>query len=108
MSDTGDSDLFLVQIGAFTSRGSEEFFCDRLINHSHHQLSILLKSNRDRKARVAMGKIGGAIERIDDPAMAPVALLSASLFRHDSVLGEVEIGRASCRERGGVRRGAQG
>ena len=36
-----------------------------------------------------MGKIGRAIKRINYPAMAPIALLSAALFRHDSVLGEV-------------------
>jgi hypothetical protein len=36
-----------------------------------------------------VGKIGRAVEGIDNPAMMPIALLTASLFRHDGVLGEV-------------------
>src|SRR5712671_6269392 len=36
-----------------------------------------------------MGKIRGAVEGIDNPAMARIALLPASLFRHDSVFGKI-------------------
>ncbi len=89
MIDLRNLDSPLVQIGAFSPRRSEELFCDRLVDYPCHQLSFLLKSNRHRKTWVTVGKIGRAVEGVDDPAMTPVPLLTASLFRHDGVLGEV-------------------
>src|SRR4029077_17111509 len=89
MIDAGNSDAFLVQIGAFSPRGSKEFLGDRLINHSYKQFSRLLKSDGDRKTWVAVSKIRGAVQGIHNPAIARIALLPASLLRHDSVLGEI-------------------
>src|SRR5580692_7106750 len=89
MIDLGNPDSPLVQIGAFSPRRSEELFCDRLVDYSCHQISFLLKSNGHCKTWVTVGKIGRAVEGIDNPAMMPVPLLAASFFRHDGVLREV-------------------
>src|SRR4029077_10302507 len=89
MIDLRNLDSPLVQIGAFSPRRSEELFCDRLVDYSCHQLAFLLKSNGHCKTWVTVGKISRAVEGVDDPAMTPVPLLTASLFRHDGVPGEV-------------------
>src|ERR1700739_3640398 len=89
MIDLRNLDLPLVQVGAFSPRRSEELFRDRLVDYSRHELSFLLESNGHRKTWVTVGKIGSAVEGVDDPPMTSVPFLTASLFRHNSVLGEI-------------------
>src|ERR1700692_4417376 len=91
MIDLGNLNSPLVQKGAFSLRSSEELFCDRLVDFPRDQLTSLLESNRYRKTWIAVGEIGRSVEGIDNPAMPPISLLTAPLFRHDGVLWEVAL-----------------
>src|SRR6202035_1618951 len=97
MIDLRNPDSPLVQIGAFSPRRSEELFCDRLVDYSRHQFSFLLKSNGHCKTWVTVGEISRAVEGVDNPAMPPVAILTASLFSHYGVLREVALQPANNR-----------
>src|SRR5437588_7185180 len=89
MVNTGNSDAFFVQISALSAGRSEELFRYRLVDDSHLQFSGVFKSDRDCKTRIAMGKIGSAVERIDDPAIACIAFVPTAFFRYYRVLREI-------------------
>ena len=63
----------VVDEGAGALLGPEHLVADRLVDHAGDDLAVALERDRDGEERQAVQEIGGAVERIDDPAMAPVA-----------------------------------
>src|SRR6266404_2522920 len=69
-----------VDIGARAFLGPEQFVGYGLVDDASHDLAVPLQADRDGEVRHAVQKVGGAVERIDDPAMAAIALEFAALL----------------------------
>src|SRR5580692_2363382 len=87
--DSGHSDFLLIQISPFTLHRGEEFARHGLKDYTDNQLARFLKSERHAEAGVPVGKIGGAVERIDVPAERRVAFPASTLLGYNRVLGKM-------------------
>ena len=59
------------------------------MNDPDAHLTFPLAGNRDREQRQAMCKVGGSVERVDDPAgRVARSTVVAALFGQDAVVGE--------------------
>src|SRR5208282_3414594 len=54
-------------LGAAAQFGGKHFIARRIVNHSRNPLAPVLDGQRNAKNRKAVGKVRGAIERIDVP-----------------------------------------
>ena len=76
-----------VKLRALTAYGGEEFVAHRIVNHRHFGTAFNAYGDRNREVRQAFDKIGGAIQRIDNPLnVLIVARQFATLFSNDGVL----------------------
>src|SRR6516164_8498889 len=67
-----DPDAAVVVVGAFALLGGECLLICRIEDEPRHELSLALERDRDGEDRNAMEKIGGAVERIDNPTMGTI------------------------------------
>lgn len=81
----GDGDFLVVERGAFAASGSEKLFVDGIVNDTGDDLIAPGESNGDAEARVAVGKICGAVERIDVPAEFGFVIFAEPFFCCDGV-----------------------
>src|SRR4029453_2243581 len=58
-----------------------------LVDHGGDDLALALEADRDGEVRHAVQEVGRAVERIDDPAVAAVALGLAAFLAEEAVLG---------------------
>ena len=66
--------------------GHEQLILDRVENQSRHQLPVALQGDGNRKLGKPVQKIGGAVQGIDDPAMAFVWPFNGPfLFHHEAI-----------------------
>ena len=67
--DFGDVNFVSVERGAFAASRGEEFIGDGIVDYGGDQRALLRKSEGNAETRIAVGEIGGAVERIDVPAV---------------------------------------
>ena len=85
----GDGDFVAVEGSAFAAGGSEEFFVNRIVNDAGDDFVAMSEGDRDAETGIAVGEVGGAVERVDVPAVLGVAILAETFFRSDGVGGEI-------------------
>src|SRR5579872_6727812 len=64
----GDRQPLAVAGRAAPALGYEFLFCHGVVDDAQLQDAVLLESDRDAKTAVAVQVVGGAVQRIDDPA----------------------------------------
>jgi hypothetical protein len=75
--------------------GHEQLVQARGVGHAERQRSLDLEADRHAKERKAVGVVGRAIERIDDPAVARVAAgVRTALFAQDGMRRKCRQNRA--------------
>src|SRR4051794_15773254 len=78
----------VVEEGAFAALGGVELIGDRIIDHTGDDRAGALEPDRDGELRNAVKKIGGAVERIDDPGVGRVGTgVVATLLAEKAVAG---------------------
>ena len=85
-----NTDTLAVQRGAVTTAGAVLFLFQRVENHRVLKTTTVLNSNGHGKMRNAIDKVGGAIERINDPEVIFAFTLTftvAALFTVKTVVG---------------------
>ena len=75
-----------VDEGAVALLRPEELVGDRLVDHAGDDLVVALEADRDGEVRHAVEEVGGAVERVDDPAVAAVALGLAAFLAEEAVV----------------------
>ena len=84
----GDTQAAIVHEGAAAAFGRVELVHGRVVDDAGDDLALTLESNGDRKDRNAVQEVGGAVQRIDEPAMLIVVTAdSAALFHEKGVAG---------------------
>jgi len=84
----GDAQAAIVEKGAGTPFGGEQFIHDRIVDKRSGQLTLALQCDRNGEDRQAMHEVRGSIERVDDPAMLIVGSVDRTGFFHqESVSG---------------------
>ena len=74
-----------VERRTFTARGGEEFFINGIVNDADQHLIMVGECDRDTETRVAMGKVGRAVERVHVPAKFGFMILAEAFFGGDGV-----------------------
>ena len=69
----GNPDAPFVQEGATTTHGGIEIVAHRIVDHRDGKLPPIHQRNRNAILRKAVQKIGGAVERINDPLIFGIA-----------------------------------
>ena len=87
--NAGDANAAVVQVGAAAALGGEQFLPDGVVDDAGDQLAGALQAQRDVEHGEAVGEIGGAVQRVDIPAVLGRAFVPAAFFGHDGVRGEV-------------------
>ena len=91
----GDAQAAVVHEGAAAALGGVELVHRRIVDDAGDELALALQRDRDGEDRDAVQEIGGAVERIDDPAVLVVlAGDRAALFHQE---GSSRAARATAR-----------
>src|SRR6187455_3174815 len=88
-----DPDAAIVEKGAFALFGGKGFLIGRIEDESRNQLAFALERDRDGEDWNAMEEIGGAVEWIDDPAMAAVAAFDIAALLHQEAVAWTRAGK---------------
>ena len=64
-----DPDAPVVEIGTCPLLGHEQLVAQRIEDDARHDLAVLLERDRDGPVRQGVKEIGGAVDRVDDPAI---------------------------------------
>ena len=67
----------VVEIGALAPLGGEGLLIGGIVDQARDQLALALERDGDGEDRHAVQEVGGAVERIDDPAMRVVGPLTS-------------------------------
>ena len=81
----GDGNFVAVEGCAFAAGCGVDLFINRVVNYPDKNLIAMRKSNGNTEARVAMGEICCAVERVDVPAKFSVVILAEPFFSSDGV-----------------------
>src|SRR5690606_9288708 len=83
-----DAQAPIVEVSALAFLGPEQFVAHNVIDNARDQHAFALKPDRDGEMRDAVQKVGGAVERIDKPAIGFVgAFDDAALFHDEAIAG---------------------
>ena len=83
-----DAQAAVVVERALAALGDEQVFVRRVVNQAGDDGAFAFERDRDRKVRDAVEEIGGAVERIDDPAVRLVrAFMHAAFLAEEAVAG---------------------
>src|SRR5581483_2677593 len=85
-ADLGHVDASAVQIRALPLLGGKQLVASGIVDNSGKPLAFVIDGQRNAKYRVSMRKVGGAVQRIDIPAIVAARFHSPALFRHDVVM----------------------
>src|SRR5216683_3989523 len=78
----------VVEIGADAFLGPEHLVPGRLVDQPGYDLAIAFERDRDREMRDPMQEIGGAVERVDDPAVMWIGSRGRAAFlKQETVAG---------------------
>src|ERR1700728_1310499 len=76
----GHPDALAVEKGALAALGDKKLVVGRIVDERGDDGAVALERDRDREMRNAVQEIGGAVERIDDPAVALVGAGGGAAF----------------------------
>src|SRR5450755_2507703 len=79
---------FAVELCAFAAARGEEVLVQGIENHAELHVAAMLIRDRDAERRESVRKVGGAVERIDDPSMLALVLAGAALLGEDRMSWE--------------------
>src|SRR6478735_6788462 len=65
----------------------EHFVAARVKDHAGDSLALAFQRNRNTKDGIAMGKVRGAIERVNIPAKVAAGFAPAALFANQVMIG---------------------
>ena len=103
----GDADAPVVEEGALAAFGDEQVVVRRIVGQRRDDGAVALERDRDGEVRNAVQEIGGAVERVDDPAMTLVGAGAGAAFLAEEAVVRAAPWRAPRRRfprRGGRRR----
>src|SRR5262249_8749719 len=84
----GDADALVIEERTLAALGDKHLVIGRIVDEAGDHGAIALERDRDGEMRNGMEEIGGAVERIDNPAMGLVgALMRAALFAKKAIIG---------------------
>src|ERR1700687_3838546 len=89
----GGADALLVQERALAAFGDKHLVVGRIVDQAGDDRALALKRDRDGELRNAVQKIGGAVERIDDPGVALVGALALAAFLADKAVTGPRLGK---------------
>jgi hypothetical protein len=91
----GDAQSAVVHVGTASFGGSEQVVAARVVNHGLFDFALDRQGDADAVHRQAVNKVGGAVQRVDDPDKFRVfgAVLLARFFGQDAVTG---VGSQQC------------
>jgi len=87
--DFRDPKRLAVQCGALAARAAKQFVVVGIVDNTGDHRIALCEAHGDAEARVAVSKIGGAVERIDEPAKLGGSVVTGPLFGHDGMIGKI-------------------
>src|SRR6516164_1415430 len=82
-----------VEKRALAAFGGIELVIGRVIDHARDHDALARQRDRDGKLRDAVQKIGGAVERIDDPGVGFVGALARAAFLADETVARPRLGK---------------
>ena len=97
-----DPDALVVEERALAALGDEELVVRRIIDDAGNDRARALKPDRHREMRNAVQEIGGAIERVDDPAVGLVAALMRAAFLTEKAVIRPRLGKVLAHDRLGA------
>ena len=98
----GDADAPVVEEGALAAFGDEQLVVGRIVGQAGNDRAVAFQRNRDRKVRNAVQEVGGAVERIDDPAMALVGAGMGAAFLAEETVIRPRLGKFFAHDRFGL------
>src|SRR5207237_6918775 len=81
----------IVEKRALASLGYEKLVGYRIVNESGDEIALPLERNGDCEMRYAVQEIQRAVERIDDPAVRPVAPFAAAAFLPEKTVARPRV-----------------
>ncbi len=81
----GDGDFLAIEGGAFATGGGEEFFINGIVDDAGDDSVAVSEGDGHAEAGIAVGKIRGAVERVDVPAVLGVVILANAFFGSDGM-----------------------
>ena len=87
-----DPDALVVEERALAALGDEQLLVGRIVGQAGDDGAVALERDRHREMRNAVQEIGGAVERIDDPAMALVGAGTRAAFLAEKAIGRPRLG----------------
>ena len=88
----GDADAPVVEEGALAALGHEQLVVCRIVDEAGDDRAVAFERDRDGEMRDAVQEIGGAVERIDDPAMRPVGAHMGAAFLAEKAVIRPRLG----------------
>ena len=98
----GDAHAPVVEEGAFAALGDEQLVVGRIVGQPGDDRAVALQRDRDRKMRNAVQEVGGAVERIDDPAMGLVGAGMRAAFLAQEAVIRPRLGKLLAHDRFGL------
>jgi hypothetical protein len=93
----GDADAPVVEESALAAFGDEHVVVRRVVGQRGDDRAFALERDRDREVRDAVQEIGGAVERIDDPAVALVGAGAGAAFLAEKAVIRPRLGEVLAR-----------
>ena len=90
---TADADAALVHERAPALLGEEHLVAHRVVDDAGERLRVALEGNGDGELRDAVQKVGGAVERIDQPAVRGVFTDADAVLLHDEAVLRPRLGQ---------------
>src|SRR5580698_4218504 len=78
-------DTLLVQVSATSLLGGKEFVASGIVNDAGDALALVLECHGNAEEGKAVGKVGGAVERVDVPAVVAAGVQQAAFLAEDIV-----------------------
>src|SRR4051794_4947461 len=91
----GDAQPLVVEEGALAALGDVELVIGGIVDQPGDDGALALQPDRNRKLRYAVQKIGGAVERIDNPGVALVGALAGTAFLADKAIARPRLGKVA-------------
>src|SRR6185312_1124343 len=92
LAAAGDAQALVVEEGALAALGDIELVIGGIVDHAGDDRAFARQPDRDRELRDAVQEIGGAVQGIDDPAMALVGAFALSAFLAEEAVAGSRLG----------------
>ena len=89
----GDADALVVEERALAAFGDEQLVVRRIVGHAGDDRAVAFERDGDGEMRDAVQEIGGAVERIDDPAVGLVGAVADAAFLAEEAVIRPRLGK---------------